>query len=184
MNITFVVNYCDKDFHLLDKSLENLRKFYPNAKIVSIHDVPHLKTRFDIRFWIERYLRSALLFDFDYVIKVDPDAECRGTLKIEGSPDVFCVKKFYKTKPHGGPVVMEFMPHAGVIGFSKEFVYRMFPLLENPRYINHPFTRDDYQEEIILQDIFKKTNAVVQDRLDFECSIKRSTLPEITFYHY
>lgn len=172
----FVINYVDADKSDADKMRFELARIYPEASVVMIYDNPRLKTPKTVGHWIARYLTA---LETNVIIKIDPDAEIIDRPKIRFSGNVFCCKKWRSVSGVRG-----YIPHAGVIGFSKECAYRVAQEAIKPEYENYPKTRDDYNEEIVLKAIFEKLKINVQDRVDFHCGISRYNGPgHVSFRH-
>jgi hypothetical protein len=165
--LSFVVNHIDEDTTPI---MVSLAEHYPDCAISLIRDgvpVP-LKTRARIGEWIARYMKIGIDSGADYFIKIDPDASVIRRMKLPLMADVSCSKQYIPLK-NG----RDFMPRSGVIAFKRDAARKIHDEVLLDRYVNFPGTRDDYQEDIILNQAFRRLGLVVADRPDFACGAEK-----------
>jgi hypothetical protein len=172
----FVINCTEKDEALANHLPLRIKFFYPDSEIIIIKDDPRLKKTDTVGQWIARYLTA---LSTDLIVKIDPDTEVLAKAKVPFDGDVFCAKKWRSSNES-----RRYMPHAGVIGFSRKSAIRIAKEAVKPEYVDYPTTRDDYNEEIVLRAIFLKLELDVQDRLDFHCGLKRYNAPVFASFRH
>jgi hypothetical protein len=182
--IHFVMNVRSETKDQVRGMKESISHFYQNSGLTIIEDgaggLPVLKTREGIGRWISRYMDWGMANNPDWLIKIDPDAKIIRAMQIPLTGNVCCAKKTYSIKG-----VERFMPHAGVIAFSRDAARGIQGEAVSRRYVNYPETRDDYQEEIVLKAICEEIGIEITDRPDFLCGKRRASLPtdSASFWH-
>lgn len=91
LNLTFAISSYVYDRDMAGKTIEDLRRVYPQAGIVHLLDDPpnRLKLPQFAGRWTERWMLSALATPADIVIKVDPDTIVCRPLEDFPSADMF-----------------------------------------------------------------------------------------------
>jgi hypothetical protein len=165
--LSFVVNHVDEDTAPI---LNSLAEHYPDCAISLIKDGDpvRIKTRARIGEWIARYMKIGIDSGTDYFIKIDPDAQVVYRLRHSLTGDVACSKNYFPLK-NG----WDFMPRSGVIAFKREAARKIHDEVLLDRYVNFPGTRDDYQEDIVLNQAIRRLALTVADRPDFACGAER-----------
>lgn len=175
--LSFVVNHVDED---TDPILSSLVEHYPDCLVTLIKDGDpvRLKTRARIGEWIARYIKAGIDSGADYFIKIDPDATVVRRLVKPLMADVACSKNYIPLK-----VGRDFLPRSGVIAFKRDAARKIHDEVLLDRYVNFPGTRDDYQEDIVLGQAFRRLGLLVADRPDFACGAERfGSISDITAF--
>lgn len=165
--LSFVVNHIDEDTTPI---MTSLAEHYPDCAISLIKDGDpvRLKTRARIGEWIARYMKVGIDSGADYFIKIDPDAKVVRRLRHPLMGDVACSKNYFPIKEG-----RDFLPRSGIIAFKRDAARKIHDEVLLDRYVNFPGTRDDYQEDIVLNQAFRRLGLVVADRPDFACGAER-----------
>lgn len=137
LNITFVVNYYDRDAALVADCVAALNHFYPAATVLQIEDNPPLKTPDKAGQWTERWMTQAAATSPDIIIKVDPDTRALRAVTSFPTTDIFGQLAPEGTYFPGSSGIIS----GGCIGFKASAVTAILNsgLLRDMRYSAKPF---------------------------------------------
>lgn len=123
MKFTWVMTYCDADRLLKDRSVEAMKRLYPDADGIVLYDRPDfsLKVPEWFGFWTQRWMYAALECKNDIIVKIDPDTRAVNAVTEFPETDIFGYTAPKNTYWPGSKAII----CGAAIGFYRDVVERI-----------------------------------------------------------